>query len=251
MKQNFKFLVSIFVVTPILLLGFQNCNRIHVTDVSSKEILKSSNNGGSYEGKITENYYRFVPDFTCQQTPAPLAYIAVSSPEIFLTFNQNQLCAASTQQLSPQSIDSSIYQPELIGYLDGIYQFKQLAPLVVPAKIVEFWCRDRNDELGVETVTTYDSTDQKSVTKIYYATLNTAGTYSKKVIPEFTVASASVSPIKQVINNGQGFELLVFFDQPSITLPGLYRGRIQSIIEGQYTQREALCRLGGRFDSRK
>lgn len=251
MKQHQKIFLPVFLTTTVLLLAFQNCNRIQVTDVSSQEVLKSNNNGGSYEGKITDNYYRFVPDFTCEQQPAALSYISVSAPDVTLTFNQNTQCAAAVQQLNPQSLDSSIYQTELIGYLDGIYQFKIQVPLVVPAKIVEFWCRDRNDELGIETVTTYDSGSQSSVTKIYYATMSASGAFTKKTIPDFPVASTSLSPVKQAINNGQGFELLVYRDQPSPTLPGLFRGRIESTIEGRYSMRDAWCRLGGRFDSRK
>lgn len=252
MKQNLKHLIPILIAITSPLFLYQNCNRINVTDEkTSQAVLHSNNNGGSYEGKIIDDYYRFVPNFSCQQNAAPLSTISITNTDATLTFNQNLQCASSVLPINLQLIDTSIFQTEFIGYLDGIYQFMPQVPSVVPEKIIEFWCRDRPDELGIETVTIYDSGSQSSVTKIYYATQNGSGSFTKKIISDFPVSSSALSPTKQVITNGLGFEIFVYRDFPSPTLTGLYKGRIESVIEGQHTLRDVWCRLGGRFDSGK
>lgn len=233
-------------------LAFQNCSQVRYASLVPVEALKSNNNGGSYEGKDEGEYYRFVPDFTCAGQPAPFGFVTVVNPSITLTFNSTQTCGNSVQNLNPQQVDGSIYQKEVIGYLEGIYEKKSSFPLTVPSRIIEFWCRDRMDHQGIEVLATYDRLSDTTLTKIYYATENGDGTYTQNLIPEFPVENFTVAVSnKQTLRNDQlEFELGVHLDEPSLVQPGLYNSQIESVIQGQYTKRQALCRLGGRLDSR-
>ena len=236
--KNKLFFLSL--LTVVLLSVFQNCNRVSFTELSSTSI-KSGNNGEGYSGKPDGDFYRFDPDFTCEQKVAPVAHINIKGSLITLTENKKLLCGAINQQLDPGLIDTSIYQREIIGYQEGIFEGEDTAPTSIPANLVEVWCKDRNDELGIETITHFDHMTNLAVNRIYY-TQNT----TQIQVPDFSVARA-ITNTTIIVKNDKDFELTIHRDQPAAQA-GLFKAQLVAMISGQKITRETFCRLGGSLD---
>jgi hypothetical protein len=235
-------LLLLSLLTVGLLSAFQNCSRISfqaLNELYSPQ--KSQNNGEGYPGKPDGDFYRFVPDFTCEQKVAPVAHINITGNIITLSENKKLLCGAVSQQLDEGLIDKSIYQNEIIGYQEGIFEGQAIAPSSIPANLVEVWCKDRNDEQGIETITHFDHVTNLAMNRIYY-TQNGAQTQ----IPDFSVARV-VANKTVIVKDEKGFELIVHRDQPA-PQAGLFKAQLTATISGQKINRETVCRLGGSLD---
>jgi hypothetical protein len=230
----------------VTLLGFQNCAPVSFDVDPAANLLKSGNNGGVYAGKPTETFYRFVADFTCEQKPAPSASVEINSFGVELRESKKLLCDASKQTLDPSLIDSSIYQNEIVGYLEGIFEGRSEVPNKIPSNLVEIWCKDRNDENGIETIVHFDRSTHLALNRIYYARPNSGGGFSQQSIPDFSVARV-VSQSTVAIKDEKGFELTVHRDQPAAQL-GLFKAELQATIDGAKVKRDTACRLGGTLD---
>lgn len=251
-RQFQKAFISIVVLSG-LLLAFQNCSKIQISEVEAggnRNDLSSSspdNNGGSYEGKI-DVYARFATDFTCENTSAPIAYLSLSSSNSSLTFNTRNQCSSSTEAVVDSMVDRSPHQNEIVGYREGIYEFSPIGvPTVIPQRITEIWCRDPVNISIPEVVAKYNSLTDETFVKYYYYNLSSVSVAS----PEFTVD-------RQLLNAGtkhsltnltEGFTLYAYSDQPSALYSGQFDGVIEITINGQFGQFNVPCRLGGRFDS--
>ncbi|MGZ5279461.1 MAG: hypothetical protein ACXWC9_05940, partial [Pseudobdellovibrionaceae bacterium] len=225
-----------------LLSAFQNCSPVSFQSMNELySPQKSQNNGEGYSGKPKGDFYRFVPDFTCEQKVAPVAHINITGNLITISENKKLLCGAVNQQLDEGLIDSSIYQHEVVGYQEGIFEGAATTPTSVPANLVEVWCKDRNDEKGIETITHFDHVTNLAMNRIYYTE---SGTQTQ--IPDFSVARV-VANKTIVIKDENGFELTVHRDQPA-PQAGLFKAHLQATISGQKIARETFCRLGGSLD---
>ena len=238
------FMISLLVVVGLSF--FQNCSQIRFEDFeSNKSALDLENNGGNYGGKPSGDFYRYIPDFTCENKESPQAHIAINGSMVTLTENKTLLCGAVTQALNLSMIDFSIYQNEIIGQKEGIYTGESIAPTKIPAKLVELWCRDRKDEKGIETITYYDRNTGKAVNRIYYSSQTGDGTLEARRIEDFPVARL-LDSLKVVVKDEQGFELTVYRDQPAPEA-GLFAGELKAVIDGQTVERKTYCRIGGRL----
>lgn len=235
--------ILISAASLVIILFFQNCSQVGFTNLASS--LKS-NNGELYGGKPTGYFYRFIPDYTCEQKVSPTASLSISSSDMTLTENKKLLCGAVPQNVDPTLIDWSIYQREIVGYQEGIFSEGLPAFTSIPANLVEVWCRDRNDEQGIETITHYDRTTNSAVNRIYYAIPNLDGSYVNSLISDFSVARI-VGQKTVIVKNDQGFELIVHRDQPAPKF-GLFMAHLNALVEGKKVSRETYCRLGGALD---
>ncbi|MGE0762879.1 MAG: hypothetical protein AB7N80_06345 [Bdellovibrionales bacterium] len=252
MKNSVKQSLLMFGVLTLVAVGFQNCNDYRYASTVKNDTLKSDNNGGSYEGKPEGKFYRFIPGYTCESAPAAVEFITILKSQITRTKNEPQRCEASVENLNPALVETSIYHGDVVGYLEGIYEFKQVRPATIPNRIIEFWCRDRADQDGVEVVAHHDGAQRLMSVRIYYARLDASGIYQNRTVPDFTVEeNPNPQGTKYTLNGVNDFELLVHFDIPDPTQSGRYLARIDSVIEGQFTRRDAICRVGGRFDPRR
>jgi trimeric autotransporter adhesin len=240
-----KFRLKALVCFLFLTVTFQNCSKVNFSSLLN-ESLTLQGNGGSYGGKLVGTFYRYLPGFTCESKETAKSFIEVTDASIRLTESTPQKCQASTRDLDRKEIDQSIYQSDLIGYQEGIFDGFQANDGSVPTDLVEVWCRDRNDELGIETITHYDRTTQKSVNRIYYSKQLADGTYEGHLIPDFSVSRVIISETV-FRNSSRGFELRVHRDQPAPQL-GLFKAHLEAEIEGQKVTRETYCRLGGALD---
>ncbi len=231
-----------------LFLPFQNCSQVNFFGNSSKVLdFKSENNGIGYGGK--PDYYRLVPDFTCERKVAPAAFIHESDPTATLTENKKLACGVNQQTLDIALIDHSIYQRDIVGYNEGIYEGSDSTPESIPANLVEVWCRDKKDETGIESITHYNRATHQGVTRIFYSTPVANGMQTvmqHRQSSEFSV-SRVISPIQITLQGENNFHLEVYRDQPAQQL-GLFKGSMTAVIEGRSLSLETSCRLGGSFD---
>jgi hypothetical protein len=228
------------------ILVFQNCARVNFSNGAIETNLKSENNGGVYGGKPTGTFYRFVADFTCEQKESPAAIVEINNSGVELIENKKLLCGASRQTLDFSRIDSSIYQGQIIGYLDGIFEGRDQVPNKIPSNLVEVWCKDRNDEKGIETIVHFDRGTNLAVNRIYYSSADVNGGFSTQEISDSPVARV-ISQNTVNIKDEKGFELIVHRDQPAAQI-GLFKAEMQVVIAGETTKRDTSCRLGGSLD---
>jgi hypothetical protein len=213
--------------------------------MSAESHLPETEHGQGYGGKPSGDYYRMNHDFTCEQTEAPVASIHWSGHEGILIENKKMKCNANSLQLTQDSMDISIYQTDVIGYKEGIFEGLAIQPAKIPANLVEVWCRDRADEQGVETITHFNASTQQAVNTVFYSDLQN-GSYVPKEIADIPVARiAGANEI--TVSDSQGFELKVYRDRPAAQL-GLFEGHLEAVINNQKVSRETSCRLGGSLD---
>lgn len=262
-KSNFKIKMMfkkrvqarglLIVMMFALLVLFQNCQPVLKFSGSdefpfgtnginlSNNSEVSGGNGDGYGGKLRA-FYRFTPEFTCEGKEAPVASIAVTETSVTFTENKKLFCGAVTTELTPEQIERSIFQDDIIGYREGIFQSEKSAPSSIPANLVEVWCRDTADRSGIETITHYDRSTQLAVTRIH-----TAGAGSSTLtVSDFNV-SRVISPMLVTVTDGQNFKLKVYRDRPAAQV-GLFQGALEAVVNGQTVTRETSCRLGGSLD---
>lgn len=244
-KKSVFWFLSLFVF--ITLLSFQNCSRVNFhPSTQESDFLKSENNGGYYTGKPLGIYYHYVPEFTCQSQVAPTSILEINDKSALLTENKLLQCGAVKKSLVLEDVDASIYQKEIIGYQERIFEGSASVPTSIPANLVEVWCKDRNDELGIETILHYDRVKQIAVNRIYYSEINSNGKFQAAQIPDFSV-SRVITMNQVLVKDENGFELTVFRDQPSSQV-GLFKATLKTLISGKSDVRETSCRLGGNID---
>ncbi len=242
---------KITVVGALIALAvlFQNCSQVSFTSVDSALHLSESaseteGNGTGYGGKLTGEFYRFTPDFTCEGKEAPVSSITATDTSITYTENKTLFCGSTKQDLDSKLIDRSVYQNDIIGYQEGIFESESSMPASIPANLVEVWCRDTNDRSGIETITHYDRSTQVAVTRILSAGPGT----SVQTISDFNV-SRVISPMLVTVTDGKDFTLKVYRDRPAAQL-GLFQGSMTAVVNGQKVTRETSCRLGGGLDAK-
>ncbi len=247
-RRHLWFLPPFVLAAALIALAFQNCSEVSFsTSAQPSSGIKFQNNGGSYGGKFAGTFHRFVPDFACEQTPAPHSTVEISATDVTLTENKRLRCAAVKQRLPLSSLDISIYQKDVVGYGEGIFELEKSAPSSIPANLVEVWCRDRKDSQGIETITHYDRVLRQGVTRIHYSEFGANSVPVAKTIADFGVARV-ISGKTIWIRDRSGFDLTVHRDQPAAEL-GLFKGRLKASIGGVSIERETSCRLGGSLDS--
>jgi hypothetical protein len=239
-KSSWFALTFLSVLT--LVLFFQNC--VQKSQIKTEEILASYNNGGAYEGK-PGLFYRFLPNYSCNASWAPFASLDMQPENSVLLYNEAGVCNSQSETVPTLNLDLSIFQNKVLGLRSGIYEKPLSWP---PPEIVEFWCRDRRDEFGVESITRYNLEDQSSAVKMYYNDFS-SGSGVLQSPPAFAVSSttSAVGPLKQTIQASNGFMLTVTMD--TMSPAGTVSGTLRFEHNGDPQWRDVFCRIGGRFDS--
>lgn len=231
-----------------LIISYQNCTQVNFETLPNSDSALKFGNGSAYGGKPSIDLYRFSPEFTCEQKEAPVSTIQITNNQISVTENKKLQCGAVKFSLESNQIDTSIYQKELVGYQEGIFESKDSVPESIPANLVEVWCKDTNDEQGIETISHFDRFNKTAVNRIYYSAKGPDGTVAAKQIMDFPV-SRTAAQNTVTLKDGKDFQLIVHRDQPSPQL-GLFLAHLNAVIEGQNISRETHCRLGGSLDPR-
>lgn len=236
--KTYHFVRVTFVCVSLAVL-FQNCNgtRFIASDLTG---LQSKGNGEGYSGKPDGTYYRLIPDFSCQQKEAPAAKIEVTSSVVTLTENKKLMCGSTSQQLTETQLDRSVFQNDLIGYEEGIFQGAATEPTKIPANLVEIWCKDQDAQAAIETITHFDRVQNLAVTRVYYGPAG--GLVRSDFVVARTLAATTVT-----VTNDNDFSLVVHRDQPA-AVAGLFNAHLDVVVNGEKVVRPIACRLGGSLD---
>ncbi len=255
MKMSFDHIKKIFnpkngflLFILLTLLFFQNCSQYGVYLQNKDDLKKISfaGNGGSYEGKITKNYYRMTPEFTCSNKEAPLSWIEVNDSSLILTENKTLQCSHQSNALNLSLVDQSIYQTQIIGFQEGIFENLLTNPITTPSNLVEVWCRDRKDRQGIEVIVYFDHLKKQAIRKIYYSDLNKDGIDQTIKLSEANT-NRLLTENTVIIRDEENFHLIVHRDQSSTDF-GLFDAEMKILIENQIFSRKTTCRLGGSLD---
>jgi hypothetical protein len=243
-------LIYIAISLALLLISFQNCSgvRFQALPLSFSQNSKTEGgNGEPYDGKLIGTFYRYVPGFTCESIPAPKSFIEISKlGSITLTENNPLQCGALVRNLQLPEIDHSIYQGDLIGYQEGIFEGFDVLPSSIPANLVQAWCRDSIDYSGIETIIHFDRVLNQSVGRVYYAIKDLSGNDQAQLISDFEI-SQNLFNETSFSNLNKGFELKIFRDQPAAQ-SGLFKAKLNVILNGTTVSRDTTCRLGSSLD---
>jgi hypothetical protein len=236
-------LLFVILFTALTLGAFQNCSRIDFSAMQvNNESSKSNNNGTGYGGKPSGDFYRFHPDFTCENKASPVSELHVTSTETIFVENRQLQCGAVKQNLDPNSIDVSVFQSDVVGYKEGIFESESATPQSIPANLVEVWCRTTKDISGIETITHFNRKTAQADTEIYYTAAN-------NTVKQTLVVSRVASMNTVTVQDGNGLVIEVYRDKPALEF-GLFQGSMKAVISGKNLSLPVSCRLGGSFDSK-
>lgn len=239
--RHINFLI-ICLVASIPVFSFQNCQQMNFVGIGSIESLGSSaipvtKNGEPYGGMTPGLYYHFIPNFACEGNSAPVSSLSIVGNQVTLTENKALKCGSSVTPLNSNLIDWSIYQNEIVGYREGIYQGLSSAPAAIPANLVEVWCRDANTTSGIETIMHFNNQTKAAVNRIYYG---------DSFLPDFSV-TRTLTRSEIVVSSPGLLSLHIHRNQPAPQL-GLFMADIRVKINGANFDRITYCRLGGSLD---
>lgn len=239
-----KLSIFSFLVACALVFGFQNCSDIKFSTLglASQSPKKSENNGTGYGGKPSGDFYRFEPQFTCENKTAPVSELHVTATNAVYIENKNLQCQATKEQLDPALVDSSIYQGDVVGYREGIFESSATTPKTIPANLVEVWCRTTKGADGIETLTHYNRQTLQADTEIYR-------TEQGSQVQTTLIVSRVVGEKKVTVTNGPEFSLEVYRDKPAGEL-GLFQGSLALSLSGKKVSLATSCRLGGSLDAK-
>lgn len=223
--------LAIFAITLALFL-FQNCSQIKFQNIQTLSLKKSDGDNGSvFDGKPT--YYLTRPGYTCEGQLAPLAFIQMSTSGPLLTFNQNDQCGAiSNQPIDQADFDKFSFDPDFVGYRDGIYELQPKAPDFTSPVYNEAWCQSSGSGTNLTVGIKFDGQNNIASSQIHYSTGTQTG-----AIKSFSVSRLMNDSSAEY--QATGFHLLVdrtmpapqkwwYFDADLQTdkVPGSWKGHV-------------------------
>lgn len=235
--------ISTVFIALILLVGYQNCSQVRFTDfglLSEKGITLENGNG--YGGKTRGQFYRFDPGFTCENKETYFSSIEVTDTSATYAENSLVQCGAIKQDLDPNLIDDSVYQKDIVGLKEGIFESVSATPQSIPANLVEVWCRNTKDLSGIESITHFNRVTSEAETEIYSTV---TGAAAKQTFAVSRVLSAQTVTIR----GADGLLIEVYRDKPAAEF-GLFQGYFEGVVGGKKQSHPTSCRLGGSLDPR-
>ncbi len=232
-------LQSIFIAHAIVFLSaFQNCTGINGLNLDNlQNVTSSKDSGGSgvgYDGKLTGNYYRFIPGYSCAGQPAAKEIIQVQDQGTTLVSNSLLQCESEQVNLPKAAIGESPLQTEFITYNDLIFKHLDGVVSQIPDQLPEVLCRDDFESPQIEIVTHYDRVKSQALGRIYHK--NSDGSVSGTL--DFNVARV-LSPYQV---NYQSSELQLSVDlQHPVSGTHRFKGSLGG-------SRPVTCVTGGLLD---
>jgi hypothetical protein len=230
------------------LFFFQNCSwdssQLNLTNSASttnKSLAFVSNNGTGYDGKPDGHYYNYMPSFECQGSQNFVNGLTINEQKVDLVKNLPMKCGYQALPLSMAEIDTSPFQPGLVGYRDKIFEHSQNIFSKTPDRLVEAWCFNANGVKNFEVIQSYNFSTQQSKAQIY-----SRGDSGDTTVPSFQTR-------RLVDKNDANFSSdsysMTVHRQKIATAPGIFSADLNAMINGQTTQVQLACRIGGYLDA--
>jgi hypothetical protein len=155
-----------------LLISFQNCSAVKPSSIGHVLTFKStateSGNGGVYDGKPDATYYRYIPNFKCNDGKTAPNQIAIFKNGQFLLYDTNgQQCASQLSPLANIDIITSPFQSEFISVNDFLFKRYQEKSPDIPTNLAEILCRDNFEKPNFEIVAHYNRETNEALSRIY------------------------------------------------------------------------------------
>jgi hypothetical protein len=232
-----------FILAIGILVAFQNCAKYSFRNLTSELTLKSSGNGGGYDGKLAGTYFHFIPHFTCEGRESFKDMIEVHDGRFFLFENQPEACAKVSRELKSEEIILSSLQNDLFLFADHIFMREASDLTQIPKSIPELLCRDNYSQPQFEVAAFYDVDKNTSILKIF-SSASSSSTYSdsNRILswPQISYSSASAN-----------LNFNVDLDSSSLAKPGQIKGKVASSLEiYKLTSENLTCALGGGLEPR-
>ncbi|MCM2281248.1 MAG: hypothetical protein NDI61_05305 [Bdellovibrionaceae bacterium] len=246
-QWKYKWITGGVLAWCVLVALFQNCSQVVAfrssIGLGTGQASADSGNGSGYDGKPSGTYYRFIPEFSCENQAAPKAEITIQDG-LPVNYQENSRfrCGFVNGVPNVSDVVVSKLQDQVVSYRAIPFERKDARPSDVPGNLVEAWCRDLRSEAGYEIVSYFDRVQSLAVGRIYEGRLRDGRLFVTQG-PDQAV-SRLVSQ-ERVILRRDDFELVIHRKRLSLLAPGEFIGELKSAVHGD---RELSCALGGALD---
>ncbi len=227
---------QIFLLTFIL-FGYVNCSLQSSLKFPFQTAMKSSGNGGGYEGKPDGAYYHFIPNYTCSGHSSPEGITEIKDGQAYLYDNKGNQCSTSGAPIAIFDIDFSPFQNEFISVRDQLFKRYDEKPQGIPNNLAEVLCRDDFANPTFEIVTHFDRETNQTLTRIYFP---------DALEPDFPISRILSSQEVSYVSDRISFK--VNFSKPSQPQKK-YAGHIYSTTLKQIKNQNLTCVIGGSLDT--
>ncbi|MCM2281989.1 MAG: hypothetical protein NDI61_09105 [Bdellovibrionaceae bacterium] len=249
--------IQCLLVTLGIVLSNQNCSSnvfFSAGGTSGLQALRL-NNGETYDGKLNGTYYRMVPDYQCENSPAPLGVLKVEGPLATLTLNHREKCGHEIRKVRTADLATSPYFSGVVGFMEGAYERRAEVPdFATDSRLLESWCRwDTRADEGLDVVIKYDYESRVSSARMINGKLDTqTQAWTASESPSIDVKrDLTLNPTeKNVVYSSSGFHLRVELQQQAEGRVGLYAGRLRTKLGDREYDEPVHCRMGGGLDGR-
>lgn len=254
MSFRITLLINIL-MSALILVSFQNCGNFKSagTGDSSHRVslsLASNGNGEGYEGSLSGDYYRMVPNHQCESTDASYGTLKVDANGVpRLTINRKLNCAETSNVIDAANIYWSAYNPFVVGFQEGLYERSERTPLPSEHTIYsEAWCRNQQSSAeGFDVLIKYDSIQFLATAQIFIGEgYSKTGDLQSKSVDPFSVNRLITNNIASY--QAPGFNLQV---ERGAFMPdnyGEFQGHLNTVINGTKYDLKMNCYLGGELD---
>ncbi len=231
-KRLFHFLALAF-----MLLGYQGCGLNYSIPEQFNISSKNSGNGGGYEGKIDGAYYRFIPNYTCEGSPAPDQVAEIKNGQAYIYENKSTQCSKQSTPISVSDINISPFQNEFISVNDALFKRYEIKPQGIPSNLAEVLCRDDFESPSFEIVSHYDRDTNEVRTRVYFP---------QSIESDFPTGRI-LSP-NEVEYVSDKIKFKVDLSKPAM-LHKKFAGRIESTSLSGMKSHNLTCVIGGSLDT--
>lgn len=231
------FFVGLFFFIPVF---YNNCSPdlISFSQYNSKAPNSGVQTGGSGEGYLGKpdpgEYTRFNPDFNCKPATKPFVQgeVTVTSDQLILKTDNCNITDFPMSVSDPQ-IDSRAYNKDYFGLYEAIFRSNLLSLESLP----EYFCRNYNDDFGIDVVVEMDPQSQKNIAKIYFGENKADGSLVTEQSSWFDVSRSGTTEF--AANN-----FLINIDSAK-SGPIFYNARLATLFNGRQINSDLSCRQMG------
>ncbi len=199
-KIKIQSLIILF-ISSILLIFFQNC-KFEAKDFSQLNLSSyESGNGGGYAGKLSANYYYFIPNYLCQNNPSPVEKAILHEGKLQLQSFDNNNCSQTPLYIDLSLLEFSPFQDEFVAIDRKLYRKYPGNIDKIPDNIAEVICRDdfKNPKLEIVAEFNYVSKVSQSII------------YSKNSNNEIIISNSRILSMNKVLYQSNEFNLNLDF----------------------------------------
>ena len=257
--SNFKFSrfsLIYLALSLLLVLNFQNCDRL-VFSSTEDASNKASGNGQGYDGLSSGNgqgydgfasttgvYYQYIDTVRCNNGSTPtysskINFGTISAPLNPPQIYNNECSGSSSNNVSPDYLSYKPYSDKIITYEKGIFEKFEQAPSAIANAPVAFCQSTLDVNTGLDVLIRRNNNDGAYTAEIYVGSDSKISgyRYEKRFVDKFSVTSTTSS--LNTIYRAEFFNLLL----RSSNTNGNSDGSLSTVIDGNnYSNLPMICK---------